>query len=343
MRPQRNNTPIVLWLGLGVLALALLIPPAAFFHRVATEERGFTPAKRKRVVSVQVSPQQRRRPPEPELVPPPEPPKEEGIHVTVREPEKEQRPPRRTKHLSNADTNPEREVKARPDVRRSRRRGAVARRESRVQSAQSQSTQETATPETQPTPEIPAQQTVRAPEAESATPKPPESVLSRARQSRALMPSVDSHAAVANLQAITGGAATDDWLPHVREEGNETLIASRKFQHWDFFNTVKERVRKHWHPAPLYRRRDPTGKVYGIKDRLTVVRVTLDSTGNLRRLTIVKDSGVEFLDNEATRALRQAAPFMNPPEGLINRHHVIEFQFGFLFEISTSRYRFFRM
>ncbi|MDP6946550.1 MAG: energy transducer TonB, partial [Myxococcota bacterium] len=80
--------------------------------------------------------------------------------------------------------------------------------------------------------------------------------------------------------------------------------------------------------------------VYGVKDRYTVLRVTLDEAGHLRNLLTMKDSGLDFLDAEALSAFRRAQPFPNPPKGLANELGRVVFQFGFYFEISSGKHRF---
>jgi hypothetical protein len=52
---------------------------------------------------------------------------------------------------------------------------------------------------------------------------------------------------------------------------------------------------------------------------------------------------VGFLDAEARRAFNKAAPFRNPPTELIDKHGKIVFKFGFLFGISSNKFKFFRM
>ncbi len=340
MRPSRKRTPIVVWLALCLIAGGMQVPLIAVYYKSATAERTYKVERKRRVVRVTVRPNRRpkkkKEAPVVEVQP-------KGQVVTVREPEIEVPPPRKTKYLSNANTRVPKEVKARPNRRRSKRRmGAAApKRVSKVQSPRSRSQEESAAQKVAPQMELPAK-TVKAPKTARGDSKP-DTELVRSHATKVLMPTLDKQSALANLQALTGSSSSDDALLDVKERGEETLLNSRKFQHWDFFNTVKNRVRKHWHPASVYRRRDPTGKVYGIKDRLTVVQVTLSANGKLQRLTTVKDSGVDFLDVEARRALRKAAPFTNPPTGLVNKHNAITFQFGFLFEISSSRFKFFRM
>jgi TonB family protein len=141
-------------------------------------------------------------------------------------------------------------------------------------------------------------------------------------------------------RAIGGG--TQDSLKDV-DEGDETALNSKKWKFASFFNRVKRQVADHWHPDEAYRRRDPTGSVYGYKDRLTVLRIQLRPDGTLANVALESPSGVEFLDDEAIEAFKQAQPFPNPPRQLIDDGGLITFRFGFLFELSTgSRMRIFR-
>lgn len=139
------------------------------------------------------------------------------------------------------------------------------------------------------------------------------------------------------------GSRVNDYLEDV-EEGEQTLLNSKRFKYATFFNRVKRRVAENWHPAVVYSRRDPSGNVYGFKDRFTVLRVKLDPQGKLMDLHLERPSGVGFLDDEAMSAFRNAEPFPNPPQGLVDKGTgLISFRFGFLFEISSRpSFRIFR-
>lgn len=139
----------------------------------------------------------------------------------------------------------------------------------------------------------------------------------------------------------SGGMVSSDAILGVPEEGDANLVNTRSFKYWDFFQRVKERVRDEWNPGASYQARDPYGKVYGSKDRLTVLAVTLDMKGAVQRLQVVRESGLPFLDEEAMRAFRQAGPFPNPPAGLGDDSGRIAFSFGFLLEVGASQGRFF--
>ncbi|MCO4760533.1 MAG: TonB C-terminal domain-containing protein [Myxococcales bacterium] len=181
--------------------------------------------------------------------------------------------------------------------------------------------------------------------AEGGDPNPRRKVpaVMRARTGGLLLPSTSAGNIMHNMQALSGSPGSDDYLPDVDKEGDTNLLNTRKFRYWDFFQRVRRRVRGEWNPAGAWRSRDPTGKRYGVRDRLTVVRVRLQPDGALKDVRFAKRSGLGFLDDEARRAFVAAGPYPNPPRGLVNGHGVVEFKFGFMFEISSSRFKFYRM
>jgi TonB family protein len=120
------------------------------------------------------------------------------------------------------------------------------------------------------------------------------------------------------------------------DDGEFTALNTRRWKYASFFNRVKRAVADHWHPDRTYRRRDPNGNVYGFKDRLTVLRINLDAKGKLSDLHVDQPSGIDFLDDEAVRAFKEAQPFPNPPRQLVEKDGQISFKFGFLFELSST-------
>jgi len=138
-----------------------------------------------------------------------------------------------------------------------------------------------------------------------------------------------------------GRPGTYDDLRDV-EEGDATLLNSRRWKYASFFNRVRDMVAQQWHPEPVHRARDPDGSVYGTSTRVTILGLSLRADGALAKVTLVRPSGADHLDEEAIRAVRAAAPFPNPPAGLVDPGSGrIEFTFGFVFEIG-GRTRIFR-
>lgn len=145
-----------------------------------------------------------------------------------------------------------------------------------------------------------------------------------------------------NVSQVIGDGGSNDYLRDVAE-GDKTLLNRKRTRYWAFFDRVKEQVSKQWSPVNEYRKRDPYGNVYGVKDRYSTVDVTLNGDGSVRRLYLSRGSGLDFFDDEAIRAIQSAAPFHNPPEGLKDEDGLIHFTFGFYFEISTGQFRFIRV
>jgi TonB family protein len=138
------------------------------------------------------------------------------------------------------------------------------------------------------------------------------------------------------------GSGTQDHLKDV-DEGEETALNAKRWKFATFFNRVKEQVRDRWKPVEEYQRRDPTGAIYGAQDRLTQVHVQLRPDGSLAKVSLAQTCGVDFLDDTAIEAFKEAQPFPNPPRQLVQASGLIDFDFGFFLEISGSpRVRFLR-
>lgn len=143
-----------------------------------------------------------------------------------------------------------------------------------------------------------------------------------------LLPSQES------LQRALGqGSGSPDYLADL-DEGDATSLSSRKWKFAGFFNRMKSQVREEWHPDQLLSRHDPSGNIYGSKDRMTMLKVELSLDGRVKDVSVLKPSGVEFLDDEAMSAFRRAQPFANPPEQLADPDGIIRFQFGFVVQVS---------
>jgi TonB family protein len=127
------------------------------------------------------------------------------------------------------------------------------------------------------------------------------------------------------------------------QEGEETFLNTSEWKYASFFNRVKQAVGTHWDPNSPLRQRDPTGQIYGGRDRYTLLSITLDAQGALREVHVEKSSGVDFLDEAAIAAFQKSQPFPNPPPGLLEKDNAIHFQFGFFMEFGGGpRMRLFR-
>lgn len=213
-----------------------------------------------------------------------------------------------------------------------RPRAPVPQQESppRPDETEGETEQQPAPEETPPSPELDSDGVeMRREQQESAAPRTDPSEL---------FPSLHD----AQAAEMLGEGGSIDYLRDVAE-GDKTLLNRKRTRYWAFFDRVKQQISKTWAPVDEYRKRDPYGNVYGVKDRYSTVDVTLNGDGTVRRLYLSRASGLDFFDDEAVRALQAAAPFHNPPEGLKDQDGLIHFTFGFYFEISSGKFRFIRV
>ena len=126
------------------------------------------------------------------------------------------------------------------------------------------------------------------------------------------------------------GAAPNDHLD--AEQGEGTFLNTRAWKYATIFNRVKQAVGRNWDPNEPLRQRDPTGEIYGGRDRYTILDVTLGGDGLVKDIKVQRSSGVDFLDEAAIVSFRRAQPFPNPPPGLMGKDGTVTFPFGFYLE-----------
>lgn len=120
------------------------------------------------------------------------------------------------------------------------------------------------------------------------------------------------------------------------KEGDETSLNAWQWQHAPFFNRVKSAVAQIWDPNTQINRYDPQGQLLGRQNRTTVVTVTIDKSGNLSELKLAGSSGVAYLDEEAQRTFKLAAPFPFPPKELFTNKELFTFNFAFHLNINRG-------
>lgn len=140
-----------------------------------------------------------------------------------------------------------------------------------------------------------------------------------------------------SMSRIAGGPGLV--RPDGVEEGDETSLNTRSFRYATFYQRMYRAIASEWNPMRPYDARDPERRLYPIRERVTGVVIALKATGELDGVKVVEPSGLDFLDEEALRAVRAAAPFPNPPQGMISDGQVrVAFTFTLSFE-SSGRVR----
>ncbi|MGE4130290.1 MAG: energy transducer TonB [Bdellovibrionales bacterium] len=137
-----------------------------------------------------------------------------------------------------------------------------------------------------------------------------------------------------NVDTSGDPSRTDDYLKDV-QSGLQTLLSTREFIYYTYYSRIKDALRQHWEPNVkekvkiIYRK---GRNIASAKDRITQVMVTLDKQGELIKVEVLSRSGVDSLDDAAVEAFRSAAPFPNPPHGMIEQDGTIKIRWDFVLE-----------
>jgi len=132
-------------------------------------------------------------------------------------------------------------------------------------------------------------------------------------------------------------AASDDWLEEV-EEGDQTILSTREFRYFSYYNRIKVLLRQHWKPnvqrklQKLWR----SGRTISSSEKVTKVLVLLDTEGDVKKVSRLGSSGVKELDNAAVEAFKMAAPFPNPPDGIIDSDGFVRIRWDFIVKTEGS-------
>jgi TonB family protein len=145
------------------------------------------------------------------------------------------------------------------------------------------------------------------------------------------LPSLDALQPNLGTVARISGSPSLDYVENV-PEGEGTFLNTKQFKYATFFIRVKDSVQNYWidNFRREFRRRDPTGSSMGSQNRVTLLTITLDRSGSLDDVRVSQSSGIRYLDDAAIQAFRQAQPFPNPPDGIVESDGSIRFDFQFV-------------
>lgn len=128
--------------------------------------------------------------------------------------------------------------------------------------------------------------------------------------------------------------ATDDHLKDIAV-GMETYLNTREYVYYTYYNRIKSRLRQYWGPnvrkkvEALVRQ----GRfVASSNSRVTKLVIVLDNKGDLVKIQVMDRSGLRDLDDAAIEAFRAAAPFPNPPKGMVEKDGKIRIKWDFILE-----------
>lgn len=127
---------------------------------------------------------------------------------------------------------------------------------------------------------------------------------------------------------------TSDYVKDV-DKGSETMLSTREFVYYTFYSRIRRQLNQYWGGKV----REKMTKIFkegrsiaSTEDRVTKLLITLNSQGILTKVQVLSDSGVRDLDDAAIEAFKEAAPFPNPPEGIVESDGTIKIRWDFILE-----------
>lgn len=130
-----------------------------------------------------------------------------------------------------------------------------------------------------------------------------------------------------------GQSSISEYIPGI-EEGAFTALNTDQFTYYAFFARMNEQVRSRWiDNVRSYMARLTTHdlEVLARIERQWTIEIILSPDGTYESTSLVHtSSGDRELDQTALRAFRDAAPFNNPPRGMIESDGKIHLRYGFI-------------
>ena len=135
-----------------------------------------------------------------------------------------------------------------------------------------------------------------------------------------------------------GGERLSQTIDYIKDldPGIETLLSTREFVYYTYYARIRRQLNQFWGPkvreklTALYKQ---GRQIASSEDKVTRCLITLDKTGNLTRVQIIGISGVRELDEAAVEAFKLAAPFPNPPNGIVDEDGSIKIRWDFILEV----------
>lgn len=143
--------------------------------------------------------------------------------------------------------------------------------------------------------------------------------------------------AMANKNAGGDGRELSRSSDHLKEveKGAQTVLSTREFIYYSYFKRIKGQIQQQWEPSIKGKMRKimHSGRtVASAQDRITKLLIILNEEGTLVGVKILGESGIRDLDDAAIEAFKAAAPFPNPPTGIVEEDGTIKIRWDFVLE-----------
>ena len=129
-------------------------------------------------------------------------------------------------------------------------------------------------------------------------------------------------------------ATTNDNLKNIENEFL-TRLNTKEYKYFGYYNRIKTQLNQWWVPQVQQRfsKMVRQGRMIASEEsKVTKLVIVLSDQGQLVKVQVLAESGVRDLDEAAVEAFRQAAPFPNPPKGMIDSDGTVKIRWDCVVE-----------
>jgi TonB family protein len=150
------------------------------------------------------------------------------------------------------------------------------------------------------------------------------------------MPKMDWTALAEKNSGGNGKEASrsSDYLKDV-DKGMETQLSTKQFLYYAYFKRIHVQIQSYWEASikeKIEKLVTQGRNIASEQNRVTKLLIILDSKGTLVTVKVLSESGYRELDNAGVDAFKTAAPFPNPPAGLVEKDGTVRIRYDFVLE-----------
>ena len=135
-------------------------------------------------------------------------------------------------------------------------------------------------------------------------------------------------------QQYSEASTTNDNLQNIENEFM-TRLNTKEYKYFGYYNRIKTQLNQWWVPQvqQKFTKMMKQGRsIASEESKITKLVIVLNGVGNLVKVQVLAESGVRDLDEAAIEAFRQAAPFPNPPKGMIESDGTVKIRWDCVVE-----------
>lgn len=128
-----------------------------------------------------------------------------------------------------------------------------------------------------------------------------------------------------------GLSQNNDYVEDIKL-GDMTRLNTQEFKYYGFYHRIRQKLEQYWENSlrkkvdSIYRQ---GRRVASKTEKITSLRISLDSRGRIVDVQVRSSSGVKELDDAAIESFNKAGPFPNPPSGMV-KNGVAVLDWGFV-------------